>query len=127
MLPHPLANFEIQKYYQNEHSKNNLPNIRRGICNKSWWLWINRNSFYVNNNVTYFDNLGVEHVPKKKNLNLNGNKSIITNIYGIQAQHTIRYCLGTFMWKDHGLVDCTNFFSQNEYEKNDKIILKYFQ
>ena len=31
MLPHPLANFEIQKYYQNEprtnaaYSRNNLP------------------------------------------------------------------------------------------------------
>ena len=31
MMPHPLTNFEIQKYYQNEHrlngvySRNNLP------------------------------------------------------------------------------------------------------
>ena len=36
MLPHPLANFEIQKYHQNEpqfngfYSKNNLPKIRMG-------------------------------------------------------------------------------------------------
>ena len=25
------------------------------------------------------------------------------------------------------LLECTNLFSPNEYEKNDKIILKYFQ
>ena len=36
MLPHPLTNFEIQQYYQNEsefngvYSKNNLPKIRDG-------------------------------------------------------------------------------------------------
>ena len=34
MLPHPLTDFEIQKYYQNEprfngiYSKDNLPNIK---------------------------------------------------------------------------------------------------
>ena len=36
MLPHPLTNFEIQKYYQNEpefddvYSRNNLPKINEG-------------------------------------------------------------------------------------------------
>ena len=44
MLPHPLKNFEIQKYYQNEprfngvYSRNSLPkkkkNKRWGISNK---------------------------------------------------------------------------------------------
>ena len=37
MLPHPLANFEIQKYYQNEpelngvYSRNNLPTVKDGV------------------------------------------------------------------------------------------------
>ena len=41
MLPHPLKNFETQKYYQNEpkfnrvYSRNNSPKRRWGICNKS--------------------------------------------------------------------------------------------
>ena len=43
MPPHPLRNFEIQKYYKNEprfngvFSRINLPkkNKGRGICNKS--------------------------------------------------------------------------------------------
>ena len=36
MLPHPLSNFEIQKYYQNElkfnvvYSRDNLPKIKDG-------------------------------------------------------------------------------------------------
>ena len=37
MLPHPLTNFEIQKYYQNKpkfngvYSRNNLPKIKDGV------------------------------------------------------------------------------------------------
>ena len=31
-----------------------------------------------------------------------------------------------FMLKSKSFLDCTNLFSPNEYEKNDKII-KYFQ
>ena len=32
-----------------------------------------------------------------------------------------------FMLKDNSLLDYANLFSPNDYEKNDKIILKYFQ
>ena len=32
-----------------------------------------------------------------------------------------------FMLKGKSLLDYNNLFSPNEYEKNDKIILKYFQ
>ena len=32
-----------------------------------------------------------------------------------------------FMLKDKSLPHYINFFSPNDYEKNDKIILKYFQ
>ena len=51
MPPHPLTNFEIQKYYQNQpklnavYSRNDIPKIKdEGIFNKSWWVGINRNS-----------------------------------------------------------------------------------
>ena len=39
------------------------------------------------------------------------------------------FCIGfvDFMLKGKSLVDYTNLFSLNDYEKNDKIILKYFQ
>ena len=39
------------------------------------------------------------------------------------------FCTGfiDFMLKGKNLLDYTNFFSLNDYEKHDKIILKYFQ
>ena len=39
-------------------------------------------------NVTYFDSFGVEYIPKKIRKFI-GNKNIITNIYRIQACHSI--------------------------------------
>ena len=57
-----------------------------------------------------------------------------TNIYRIQANDSMmqRYiCIGfiDFMLKDKikSLLDYINLFSSNEYENNDKIILKYFR
>ena len=45
MSPHPLTNFETQKYYPNElrfngvYSRVNMPkNKGWGICDKSWWI-----------------------------------------------------------------------------------------
>ena len=39
------------------------------------------------------------------------------------------FCIGfiDFMLKGKTLLDYTNLFSADNYEKNDKIILKYFQ
>ena len=39
------------------------------------------------------------------------------------------FCIGfiDFMLKGKSLLKYTNLFSPREYEKNDKIILKYFQ
>ena len=76
MLPHPLTNFEIQQYYQNEpkyngvYSRNNLPKIKDGtyIINLDEYEsrgthWI---ALYVNaENVIYFDSFGVKHIPKE--------------------------------------------------------------
>ena len=39
------------------------------------------------------------------------------------------FCIGliNFILKGKSVLDCKNLFSLKEYEKNDKIILKYFQ
>ena len=109
MLPYSLTNFEIQMYYQNEpkfngfYSRNNLPEIKDGAYvinldeHKSIGThWIN---FYVNdNNVTYFDSFGVEHILKEIRKFI-GNKNIKTNIYRIQAYDSIMsgyFCIGCF-------------------------------
>ena len=81
--------------------------------------------------VTYFDSFGVEHIPKEIRKFIR-NKNIITNIYRIQAYDSIMcgyFCIGfiDFMLKGKSLLECTNLFSPNEYKKNNKTILKYFQ
>ena len=72
---HPLTNFEIQKY-QNEptfngvYARDNLPKI------KDWAYVINLDEYsdigthwvalwVSNNDVTYFDSFGVEHILKE--------------------------------------------------------------
>ena len=76
MFPHPLTNFKIQKYYQNEtkfngaYSRNNLSKINDGTCiiNLDEYESIETHSIalYVNaENVTYFDSFEVEYIPKK--------------------------------------------------------------
>ena len=52
-----------------------------------------------------------------------GNKNI-TNIYRIQAYNSV---ICGLILEGKSWLDYTNLFSPNEYEKNDKIILKYFQ
>ena len=77
MPPHPLTNFEIQKYYQNEprfngvFSRNNLPKkIKDGayvinldeyanVC--THWIAL----FYNISEIVYFDSFGVEHVSEE--------------------------------------------------------------
>ena len=87
---------------------------------------------YVNgNNIIYFDSLEVEHIPKEIKKFIE-NKNVITNIYRIQAYDSILckyFCIVfiDFMIKGKNLLDYTNLFSTNDYEKNGKIILKYFQ
>ena len=90
------------------------------------------NSLDVNaNNIVYFDNFKVEHVPKEIKKFI-GNKDILTNIYRIQVYDSIMcgyFCIGfiDFMLKGESLLKYTNLFSANVYEKNNKIILKYWQ
>ena len=58
--------------------------------------------------------------------------NIITKIYRLQACNSImrgHFCIGIidFMLKGKNLLDYTNLFSPNKYEKSRKMILKYFQ
>ena len=61
-----------------------------------------------------------------------GDKNIITNNYRKQAYDSIMcryFCFGfiDLMLKGQSLHEYANLFSPINYEKNDKIILKYFQ
>ena len=85
--------------------------------------------YATNNNVTYFDSFGVEHIPKEIKIFIE--KSIVvTNIFRIQAYDSIicgYFCNGfiDFILKDKTLTYFTNLFSPNNFEKNDDITLNY--
>ena len=80
---------------------------------------------YANrNNVTYFDSLGVEHIPKEIKEFI-GNKIIITNICRVQEYDSVMcgyFCMEfiDFMLKGKNLLEYTNLFSPNDYEKMTK-------
>ena len=150
--PHPLTNFEIQEYYQNEprfngvFSRDNMPNnnirpkgLRSTVKNGAYVInldeyhdigthWV---ALHVNNKTaTYFDSFGVEHIPKEI-MKFITRKKIITDTYRIQAYDSIMcgyFCIGfiNFMFNGKSLTDCTNLFSPNDFKKTDDIILKYF-
>ena len=132
MPPYPLTNnFEIQKYYQNEpkvngvYSRNNLSKIKDeayiinldeyGLIGTHWI------ALYVNaGNVTYFNIFAVGHILREIRKFI-GNKNIITNIYSIQAYHSIMcgyFCIGfiDFMFKGKSLLEYTHLFSPNGYK-----------
>ena len=112
--PHPLTNFEIQKYkneprFNGVYSRDNLPKIKDGayVINLDEYsdigtYWV---AFYVHNDdVTYFDSFGVEHSPNEIKAFINRpspsashNKNIKTNIFRMQAYDSIicgYFCIG---------------------------------
>ena len=143
MPPHPLTNFEIIKYYEDEsrfngvYSRDNLPNkIKDGAYVKTldehsdictYWI-----ALYVkNNDITYFDRLEVEHIPEEI-IKFIGHKNVIANIFRIQEYDSIMcgyFCIAfiDFMLKGKSLTEYTNLFSSNNFKKNNKIIMSYFK
>ena len=150
MPPHPLTNFEIIKYYENEsrfngvYSRDNLSNkIKDGayVINLDEYSdigthWI---ALYVkNNDITYFDSFGVEHIPKeiikfisRPLSSASLSKNVIANVFRIQAYDSIMcgyFCIGfiNFMIKGKTLTKYTDLFSPNDVKRNDDITLNYF-
>ena len=142
MTPHPLTNFEVQAYYQNEprfidvYSRDNLPDKMKDVAyvanldeySDIGTHWI---ALYVNNKtVIYFDSFGIKHISKEVKKFVN-NKNIIAIIFRIQAYDSVMcgyFCIGLidYMFMGKSLTDYTNVFSPNNFKKNDDIILTYF-
>ena len=138
MTPHPLTNFEIQAYHQNEprfngvYPRDNLHDkIKDGVyvINLDEYSDIGTHwvALYVNSKtMTYFDSFWVEHIPKEVKKFIN-NKNIIANIFRLQAYDSVmcgcfRIGFIDFMLKGNNLTDFINLFSPNNFEKNDDII-----
>ena len=129
MPSHPLSNFGIQKYYQNEprfkcvYSRDDLSSeIRDGVYVINLDVYSDIGTHWValyvqNNDATYFDSFGVEHIPKEIKTIIN-NKNIKTNIFRTQAYDSIMcgyFCIGfiNFIVPGKTLTDFTNLFSPN--------------
>ena len=71
-----------------------------GLYNKSWLVWINRNSLdsiiWEGWECKHSDSFGVEHIPKEIKKFIE-NKNITTNIYRLQAYDSIM-CGYFFYW-----------------------------
>ena len=129
MPSHPLTNFKIENYYQNEpifngvYSRDNLPNIKDGayVINHDEYSDIGTHwvALYVHNNATYFNSFGVEHIPKEIKTFI-GNKNIKTNIFSEYIGFI------DFMLARKTLTEYANLFSPNNFKKIDDIILNYF-
>ena len=143
MLPHPLSNFEIQEYYQNEprfdgaYSRNNLPKkIKDGgyVINLDEYADVGTHwvaLFCKRIEIVYFDSFGVEHVPEEIKEFI-ANKNIKANIFRVQANNSIMcgyFCIGfiDFMLAGKKLTDFFSLFSLHDFLKNDSIILSYFK
>ena len=86
--------------------------------------------YIKNNNITYFDSFGVEHISKEI-IKFISNKIIKTNIFRVQAYDSIMcgyVSIGfiNFMFKVKSFTDYTNLFSPNDFKRNNDIILNYF-
>ena len=77
--------------------------------------------YVLNNDVTYFDSLGVEPIQKEIKTFIKS-KSIKTNIFRIQEYGSIMcgyFCIGfiDFMLAGKTLTDFANFFSPDNFKK----------
>ena len=136
-----ITNFEIQKYYQNERRFNgvfsidNLPKIKDGAYVKNLDEYSDIGTHWValyvqNNNVTYFDSFGVEHMPKEIRTFIS-NKNITTNVFRLQTYDSIMcgyFCSGfiDFMLAGKTFTEFTNLCSPNNFKKKDDIMLNHF-
>ena len=142
MLPHPLTKIKTQKYYQNEprfneiYFRDNLPDKLKdgtyGInLNEYSDIGIHCIALHVlNNYVTYFDSFDVKHIPKEIKIFIDQFIDI-TNIFRIQAYNSVMcgyFCIRfiDFMLKGKTLIEFTNLFSTNNFNKNHHVIFKYF-
>ena len=108
MPPHPLTNFEIQKYYQNEpifngvFSRNNLPkkikdgayviNLDEHADVGTHWIAL----FCNRNDIVYFDSFGVENGLEEIKEFVR-NKNIKANVFQVQVNNSIMcgyFCIG---------------------------------
>ena len=143
MSPHPLTNFEIQKYDQNEQRFNDVcsrNNLSKKI--KDWVYVINLNEyadvgthwialFCKRSEMVYLIVL-VLNMFLKKLKNLLDIKNIEGNIFRVQTNYSVMcgcLCIGfiDFVLAGKRLTNVTSLSFPYGFKKNDNIVLGYFK
>ena len=127
-----MTNIEIQKYYQNKprfngvYCRDNLPDkIKDGAYVikvdeyadvRTHWIPL----LALNNDITYFDSVGVEHIAKEVKKFI-GNKNMKTSMFRIQKYDSIMcgyFCIGFMevMFAGKTLIDYTSLFSPYDFK-----------
>ena len=93
----------------------------------TYWIAL----FCNKSEIVYFDSFGVEHIPEEIKKFI-GNKNIKASIFRVQANSSImcgyfRIGFIDFMLAGKKLSDFTALFYPYDFDKNDNIILRYFQ
>ena len=124
--PHPLTNFEIQKYYQNEPRFNGLfsrDNLLKKIKVGAYVINLDEYAdvgthwialFCSRSEIVYFDSFGVEHVSEEIKEFIR-NKNIKAYIFRVQASNSVMcgyFCIEfiDFMLAGKELIDLTILF-----------------
>ena len=143
MPPHPLTNFEIQRYYQNEprfnvvFSRNDLP---KTIKDGAYVIKLDEHAnvgthwialFCNRTEIVYFDSFSVEHISEEIKEFIE-NKNIIANIFRVQGNNSVMcgyFYIGliAFILAGKKSTDFTNLFFPYDFKKNGDIILSYFK
>ena len=142
ILPHPLTNLEIQKYYKNEpkfngvFSRNNLPKKKDGayIINLDEYANVGAHCvavFCKKNEIVYFDSFGIEYIPEETK-ELIRNKNVKANIFRSHENNSIMcgyFCMGfiDFMLASKKMTNIQIYFLHMIFKKSDNIILSYFK
>ena len=140
--PHPLTNFEIQKFYKNVprfnsiFSRNNLPKkIRDGayVINFDEYALLGTHWIALFCNRNEIPEEIKEFIDRRfLNSSASQNKNMKANIFRVQANNSVMcryFCIGfiDFMLGGKKLTDYTNLFFTHNFKKNNDIILSSFK
>ena len=130
MPPHPLPNLETQKFYLNEpkfngvYSRDNsLDKIKDEVYVINLDQYADIGTQYIalyalNNDLTYFESFGIEHIPKEMKRFIGNTKNMQASIFKIQTYGSIMcgyFSIGfiDFMLNGKSITEFTSLLSPN--------------
>ena len=130
MPPHPLPNLETQKFYLNEpkfngvYSRDNsLDKIKDEVYVINLDEYVDIGTHYIalyalNNDLTYFESFGIEHIPKEMKRFIGNTKNMQASIFRIQTYGSIMcgyFSIGfiDFMLNGKSITEFTSLLSPN--------------